>query len=110
MTIKNRLGKLDQNLSAKQFMLLMIDDMQQCESLGDYSMSHLVGKWNQIGNGLASIREGIRASLKGCDKAQIEQIASKAHRESIFLYLLLCRVMSKFQGENYRHAYTIYSI
>ena len=105
MTLKNRLGKLDQNLTMKQYMVLMVDEMQQSESLGDYSISHGALKWTQIATGFEPITEGIRAKMKGCDKDRIEHAVSKAHREGVFLYLLLGRAMSKYQGENYRHAY-----
>lgn len=105
MTVKTRLEKLDNHLTVKQYMLLMIEEMQHYDSFDDYSIHHVIGKWNRLTNDFNKVTEGIRAKLKGEDKGKVERAVNKASKEGSFLYLLLGRVITSFQNERYRHAY-----
>lgn len=105
MTIKNRLEKLDSHLSAKQYTIMMVEEMQKYDSFDQYSVHHVIGKWGQHYNDFEKVIDGIRAKMKGEDKGVIGRAVLKAHKEGMFLYLMLGRVIASYQNEHYRHAY-----
>jgi hypothetical protein len=105
MNLKNRLEKLDNHLTAKQYIMLMVEEMQQYDSFERYLAAYVIGRWDQLRNDFDKVIVGIRNKMKGENKQKIEHAISKAYKEGTFLYLLLGRVIASFQQEHYRHAY-----
>ncbi len=103
-----RLEKIEGDLSPRQYVYKLIDQMKAHDSLEACSLHYCVDGWKTLNhNDCSKLYDGIAARMKREKKepAAINRACKKAGNEMMFLHFLFVRMCSSFIEDKYRHSY-----